>query len=330
MVLAEMESLGVKFVENIELPHLWIRHEVKAAERRVILTPDDVSKLVKAGWKISVERSPTRCFLDSEYEQVGAVLVPTESWRSAPWAAIICGLKELPEESTPLSHRHMYFAHCYKNQAGWKELLARFTAGNGMLWDLEFLVDENQRRVAAFGGAAGIAGMALGLLTWCNQKMNANSKVKPVTSWPSTTALVNDVRAAIQEVTRTHPEIPLPTCLVIGALGRVGSKASWFAEQCGAAVVRWDMKETENIARPTPEMLNYDVLVNCIYLSGNIPPFMTRDLLVGTKNRKLSVFVDISCDLTNLYNPFPIYDRLTTFEDPALRIIEADGAVLCC
>ena len=328
MVLPEMESLNVKFVETICKPHLWIRHEVKQAERRVILTPSDVSKLIEAGFTISCERSPTRCFADIEYEKVGATLVECCSWRNAPWSAIIVGLKELPEDNFPLTHRHIYFAHCYKNQAGWSELLNRFMRGDGMLWDLEFLVDENQRRIAAFGGAAGIAGMALGLFTWAHQKLSNDTHVKGVDAWPSTQALIADVTAAMNQVFKTYPSIEPPHCLVIGALGRVGSKAAWFAESCGAKVTRWDLNETANIARPTPEMLNYDVLVNCIYLSGDIPPFMTRDILVNAAFRKLSVFVDISCDLTNLFNPFPIYDRLTTFEDPALRIIEKSNSAL--
>lgn len=46
---------------------------------------------------------------------------------------------------------------------GWKELLKRFHEGNGTLLDLEFLVDDNGRRVAAFGRSAGFIGMAVGL-----------------------------------------------------------------------------------------------------------------------------------------------------------------------
>ena len=55
------------------------------------------------------------------------------------------------------------FAHCYKHQAGWNDILSRFHLGNGLLYDLEFLQDENKRRVAAFGFYAGFAGCALGL-----------------------------------------------------------------------------------------------------------------------------------------------------------------------
>ena len=65
----------------------------------------------------------------------------------------------------------MFFAHAYKHQAGWRELLQRFEAGSGTLLDLEFLVNEQGRRVAAFGFAAGYAGAALGLDAWLNRRL---------------------------------------------------------------------------------------------------------------------------------------------------------------
>ena len=60
----------------------------------------------------------------------------------------------------PLKHVHIQFAHCYKNQGGWETVLARFPRGGGTLLDLEFLVDDKGRRVAAFGYHAGFAGAA--------------------------------------------------------------------------------------------------------------------------------------------------------------------------
>ncbi len=48
----------------------------------------------------------------------------------------------------PLEHVHVQFAHCYKQQAGWETVLARFVRGNGVLLDLEFLTDSSGRRVA--------------------------------------------------------------------------------------------------------------------------------------------------------------------------------------
>jgi|ERR1700722_8149728 len=48
----------------------------------------------------------------------------------------------------PFKHVHVQFAHCYKQQAGWEKVLARFARGNGVLLDLEFLTESSGRRVA--------------------------------------------------------------------------------------------------------------------------------------------------------------------------------------
>lgn len=91
-------------------------------------------------------------------------MVPENTWRDAPEDNIIIGLKELPVETcklmmykdaintdiskVPLKHVHVQFAHCYKQQAGWEKVLARFARGNGVLLDLEFLTESSGRRVA--------------------------------------------------------------------------------------------------------------------------------------------------------------------------------------
>lgn len=99
-------------------------------------------------------------------------MVEPGTWKSAPADAYIVGLKELPEnDSSPLVHKHIFFGHCYKQQAGWKDLLGRFVQGNGLLLDLEFLTDANGRRMAAFGYHAGFAGTAIGLEAWAQQQL---------------------------------------------------------------------------------------------------------------------------------------------------------------
>ena len=95
---------------------LHLRSESKPLEYRSALTPATTKALIDAGYTVHVERSPDRIFKDPEYEAVGATLVPTGSWTSAPKDHIIIGLKELPEDDFPLIHSHVQFSHCYKNQ----------------------------------------------------------------------------------------------------------------------------------------------------------------------------------------------------------------------
>lgn len=70
----------------------------KALEHRSALTPTTAKALIEAGYTVNVERSPERIFEDSEFEAVGATLVPENTWREAPTDHIIIGLKELPVE----------------------------------------------------------------------------------------------------------------------------------------------------------------------------------------------------------------------------------------
>lgn len=84
-------------------PHLprsqWLINGLgKALEHRSALTPSTTKALLNAGYTVNIERSPERIFDDSEFEAVGATLVPENSWRGAPSDHIIVGLKELPEE----------------------------------------------------------------------------------------------------------------------------------------------------------------------------------------------------------------------------------------
>lgn len=117
----------------------------------------------------------------------------------------------------PLPHTHIQFAHCYKTQADWSKVLARFHHGGGTLYDLEFLNDESGRRVAAFGFHAGFAGAAAGALAVAAQK--TGEILGLLNPYPNEEAMVNDVKAKL------GPEGKQLKALVIGALGRCGRGA---------------------------------------------------------------------------------------------------------
>jgi saccharopine dehydrogenase (NAD+, L-lysine forming) len=269
---------------------------------------------------VHVEKSPIRIFEDSEFEAVGAKLVEEYSYPSAPSDHIIVGLKELPEESFPLPHTHVQFAHCYKNQGGWDNVLSRFPRGGGTLLDLEFLTDDTGRRVAAFGYHAGYAGAALAVAAWSHQLTNPEAKnMDSVKPYANQDLLLDDIRARLAsgEKIAGHK----PRVLVIGALGRCGRGAVDLCRQAGIPednILKWDMAETAK-GGPFAEIVESDIFVNCIYLSEPIPPFINKESLSGN-NRKLSVVCDVSCDTTNPHNPIPIYTENSTFTNPTLPV----------
>lgn len=299
---------------------LHLRSECKPLEHRSALTPTTTKTLIDAGYKVNVERSPERIFDDEEFERVGATLVPEGSWVDAPTDNIIVGLKELPEDKFALKHTHVQFAHCYKNQGGWEDVLSRFPQGGGTLLDLEFLTDDAGRRVAAFGYHAGYAGAALAIKAWAYHAEHPEAKTMPgVKSYPNQDALLTDVKKDMQE-----GESKLgrkPTVLVIGALGRCGKGAVDLCKQAGIPdekILKWDMAETSK-GGPFDEIVQSDIFVNCIYLSEEIPPFVNEKSL-KKEGRKLSVICDVSCDTTNPHNPVPVYTQNSTFSRPTLPV----------
>lgn len=322
--------------------HFWLREESREGEQRTPLTPEDAQFLLQdPNYKITVEKSSQRCFPIQDYEKAGCEIAPSSSWINLSSGAersdetlFILGLKELPVEnqklasnadiSVPheLSQRHITFAHCYKNQHSWKNVLGRWVQGNGgELIDLEFLNDDSGRRVAAFGNAAGFAGMALGLLAWSQQQQGV--RMGPVKPYDHKDKLIAHVKAELAKCSR------LPHVLVLGAKGRCGSGSIALAQACGITqLTEWDMEETKS-GGPFNEFLDVDILVNDIYLTGKVTPYLTTGMISdadGSKSRKLSVFVDVSCDVSNRHNPFPLVNDITSFVEPTKRIIEEDKA----
>ncbi|MCA0961712.1 saccharopine dehydrogenase [Salipiger bermudensis] len=292
------------------MTHLWVRAEQRPNEERVGITPDGVAALIAQGLRVTVEDSATRIILTQAYREAGAEIAPEGSWPEAPDDALIFGLKELPEDSTPLRHRHIMFGHAYKGQPAGQVLLQRFAAGGGTLYDLEYLVDSEGRRVAAFGYWAGYAGAAVSLFAWTAQQ---NGEVcAPVSTWGDAAAMEAELAAALAA---TGAE--LPRAIVIGALGRVGTGASDLCEKMGVAVTRWDMAETAS-GGPFPEVLDHGLFLNCILARPGTPVFVPAS--APTDPRTLAVIGDIACDPDSDFSPVKVYDRATSWEAPVLRV----------
>ena len=292
------------------MTHLWVRAEQRPNEDRVGLTPEGAKALMSGGIKVTVEESAVRAIPLQGYIDAGCEIAAENSWPSAPADAIIFGLKELPEDGTPLPHRHIMFGHAFKGQHSGKALLDRFAAGGGTLYDLEYLVDEAGRRVAAFGYWAGYAGAAVTLKSWCAQQRG--DICGPVGVYPGKDALLAELSTELKAV-----QADVPTAIVIGAMGRVGTGAADLCEAMGITVTKWDMAETAS-GGPFPEILQHDLFLNCIFARPGTPVFVPAKALSAA--RKLTAIGDVACDPDSDYNPVPIYDQATSWEAPALRV----------
>jgi saccharopine dehydrogenase (NAD+, L-lysine forming) len=275
---------------------LWMRSEVRATERRAPITPADAALLVREGFAVTIEESAQRVHPIEDYAAAGCAVAEAGSWVDAPEDAVVVGLKELPEDPPALRHRHVFFGHAYKQQEGAERLLRRFDAGGGVLLDLEYLTDDSGRRLAAFGYWAGYVGAALAVL---HHRGALDAPLRP-TSVPEL-----DARLAGGDPT---------SAVVVGALGRCGRGADRALTAAGVTPTRWDLAETRDLDRAA--LLRHEVMVNAVLTSEPVPPFL-RPADLDEPERALRTVCDVTCDVGSPFNVLPIYDRTTSWEQPA-------------
>ncbi|MGB0453384.1 MAG: saccharopine dehydrogenase [Bacteriovoracaceae bacterium] len=281
-----------------------LRSEYKASERRTPLTPNDAKKLLEKGIVVDVESSKNRIYSDKDYEDVGCKIISEHAWEKVQdQNLLILGLKELPLSFEKIHGKHMYFAHIFKGQTDAPKVFKQYEKGEGTLYDLEFLQDENKRRVAAFGYWAGFVGGTLALKHYLEKNSNRDWSLNSFDS-------IDDMK---KELFEEFNEIEKIKVLIIGARGRCGKGAVDALSAFGVELTKWDRKETTGKSQ-FPEILEHELFINCVYLQSKIPPFISKENYGD--DAKLKVVSDVSCDPNSPWNPIPIYNELTSWDRP--------------
>ncbi|RHZ86408.1 hypothetical protein Glove_51g67 [Diversispora epigaea] len=132
-----------------------LRREDKSHwERRVALTPEAVSSLIKeTGVKIFVQPCNKRIFNNDKYAKAGAIVQDDISK-----ADVIFGIKEVPTKNLIPNKTYVFFSHTHKGQLYNMPMLQDILNKNIRLIDYELMANENKRLVL-FGTHAGYAGM---------------------------------------------------------------------------------------------------------------------------------------------------------------------------
>jgi alpha-aminoadipic semialdehyde synthase len=135
---------------------IGIREEDKSPfERRVPLVPDDLDALSReAGIRFRIQRSDRRAFGDSEFEGLRG----TELVQRLEGCPVVLGVKEIPVERLVPETTYLFFSHTVKGQAYNMPMLRRLAELRCTLIDYERIVDDDGRRLVAFGAHAGMAG----------------------------------------------------------------------------------------------------------------------------------------------------------------------------
>lgn len=125
-------------------------------DNRVALSPMQVADLNRRfpAHEIVVQSSEIRAFSDEEYRQAGVRVVD-----SVNDCDVLFGIKEAAIDSLIPDKQYFFFGHIAKMQAHNRPLLQAFIQKHITFCDYEYLVDENNVRVCAFGWWAGIVGV---------------------------------------------------------------------------------------------------------------------------------------------------------------------------
>jgi saccharopine dehydrogenase (NAD+, L-lysine-forming) len=305
--------------QTINSQIFWLRSETKRNEYRRALTPDSCEKIIAAGHKVYVEDWAQSIIPTKNYTEIGCISVAAGSWQTdAPDQAIIIGLKALPDNPKTYKHTHIYFAHAYKEQEGWKDLLGNFKKDGGKIIDLEYMVNDQGRRVNAFGYWAGYVGAALGALFAKAENVDkAVSELQNLGQFPDKEDLIKFIKS--------HTKNERTGAIVIGCKGRSGAGASELLAGLAWPVTGWDIEETAP-GGPFLEILNYELFVNCVLALSPMAPFITKDL-IESNDHKLKIISDVSCDPDSECNMIPLYDEATVLSKPLIQVSSGESPV---
>lgn len=216
-------------------------------DNRVALTPSQVAKLNQEypDSEIVVQSSEIRAFSDEEYRKEGVKVVDNVSD-----CDVLFGIKEA-KISTLLPNKHyVFFGHIAKMQEYNRPLLQAFLNKGITFTDYEYLVDDHNIRLCAFGWWAGVVGVYYTLRGY-GLKTKEFELPKP------------DMKFTLEQLILNLKNIKLPKVkLLVTGAGRVSQGAQYVLEKIGAVKVseKEYLKDTD-ITNLTYSVADADLLV---------------------------------------------------------------------
>ena len=195
-----------------------IRERKTPPDKRVPFTPQQVVEIRQRFPNVTVvcEKSPVRCYTDSEYESLGTPVQPT-LWD----CDTLMGIKEVPPDELIPGKTYILFSHTIKKQPHNQKLLAACISKGITLIDYEAMKDYQGNRLVAFGRYAGLVGAYNGLLTY-GQRYKLFSLRRAFECFD-----VNDLKIEVRKV-----KLP-PIKIALTGSGRVGKGAMETLDTAG-------------------------------------------------------------------------------------------------
>ena len=312
---------------------------------RVPFTPQQVLKIQeKFGISVIVQPSPSRCFPDEAYTDLGITLQEDLST-----CDLLFGVKEVPIEQLIPHKTYAFFSHTIKEQLHNQKLMQALLEKSITMIDYEMLVGPNRQRLTAFGREAGIVGTYNALLIY--------GKKTGLFQIPLAHTL-----KGLEHLYQVVSELPKFKVRVMttGNRGRVNGGVLSVLEKAGFKQVSAQQYLSENeqgvfvslgaqdyVERidgqpvieadffANPELdyqscfLKYaqtsDIYISGHYWNSLSPVFFEIQDIANSTTFPISVISDISCDLPG---PIPTTLRETTLEDIAYDIDRQTGKEL--
>ena len=324
-----------------------IKETKTPVDNRVALSPKQVAELNKRfpEHEIVVQASDIRAFSDDEYRAEGVQVVS-----QIEDCDILFGIKEAKIESLIPNKQYFFFGHIAKMQEYNRPLLQAFIQKHITFCDYEYLVDDNNIRVCAFGWWAGIVGVYYTLRGY-GLKYKLYDLPKP------------DRRFSLDKLLNALRSIELPKVkLMITGAGRVSQGAQYVLDIIGAK----KLAEKEYLSTDMVDSLSYcfadvdrlvkrkdggkfswndfthhvkdyesdflrwarqtDVLICAHFWAPDAPVYLREEDLRG-KDMRIRMIGDVTCDIKGSIkstvrpathaDPYYDYNPLTEQEEPA-------------
>jgi alanine dehydrogenase len=303
------------------------------SDARVPLSPEQCLRVMEEypNVELVIQRSSVRAFKDSEYSDLGVPLVD-----SLEDCDIIMGVKEVNIEDLIPNKQFFFFSHTFKEQPYNRDLLRAIIDKRIQLTDYEVLTDKTDKRIIGFGRYAGIVGCYNGFRTYGLKHSLYNLKPahqcadrKEMESELLKVKLLKDTKIVITGYGRVgHGALEVINKLPISEVTPEEFLEDSFDEpvftHLGTAdyVARNDGKEFDRDVyfedgsghhSTFPRYLKEaDLYIACHYWENSSPFLVTREDL-KSKDIRVSVIADISCDIDG---PVASTIRPSTIADP--------------
>jgi len=283
--------------------------------------------------KVLVESSPTRCFSDEAYREVGIEVVD-----DLGRCDVIFNIKEVPSEALIPGKTYCFFSHTIKKQPYNRAMLQSILKKQITLIDYEVLRYETGARVLGFGRYAGVVGTYNGLLVYgkkhglyslnpAHQSKNyadiltqllrvelPNLRIAVTGGGRVSQGALDLLRALqIREVTPNqylHVEYGEPVFVQLNS-------PDLYVHP---SLTQWDTQHFyKHHGEYKSQFKGYaertDLLVNGIYWTEDLPRLFEVDDTADAAKFAPTVIADISCDVEG---SVPITFRATSIADPVI------------